>query len=74
MKTLGFAILIILAAAPLAFCDSASFHIGVILPRIIGLNYFPDSTTDQSGQEKELTQSLIERQGQMIVLKTYVMK
>jgi len=74
MKTFGFAILIILTTAQLAFCEQVSFKVGATIPAIIGVNYFPDSSTDKTNTSKDLIQEVVLRQGEKVLLESYIVK
>jgi len=61
-----------------AFCETSSFKVSVTIPRIVGVNYFPEATEIASSQGKkgqaDFTEQVIFRNGQEVLLKTHVEK
>ena len=79
MKISFLTVLIVLLVTQLAFCEVATFQVSAVVPRIIGVNYFPaqaDILPQLNGQKlvKDMTHEVIFREGQKMILETQVVK
>ncbi len=64
--------------ASVAFCETSSFKVSATIPRIVGVNYFPEASEDgfntATKSKKDSTEQIVLRDGQEVILKTNVAK
>ncbi len=71
-------VLFSLVSTSAAFGETASFKVSATIPRIIGVNYFPDAAegtaSTVNASKTDFTEEIVRRNGQELVLKTSVVK
>ena len=79
MKHVILTMILTLMSTSVAFCDTGVFRVSATVPRIIGVNYFPESadlapSRNDEEQPKITVKQLVFRDGEEIVLETSVVK
>ena len=75
MKKIVLTIIFALMATQLAFCETASFHVGATIPRMIGVNYFPEQADiGSSSNQLDIIKQMVMREGQKMLLQTSVVR
>lgn len=74
MKQTALISMIILLATQLAFAESQTFRVSATIPKIIGINYFPQEVEIGSTDDQDVIQQLVLRDGQEFMLQTTIVK
>lgn len=74
MKQAAFLIMFVLMTAQLALCETSSFQVGATIPKIIGVNYFPEQVDIGSNASKDVIKKIVMRNGQKMMLQTSVVR
>lgn len=77
-KSIFLIVLFSQVTASAGFCETASFKVSATIPRIIGVNYFPEAAEGTASAVKagktDFKEEIVRRNGQELVLRTSLAK